>query len=79
MEDGRWVRGGRAQVVLPGRGCSEGTVWMEVLKGTTQAGCLAAPGAHTRDRYSIPHPAWISDHISRIEQVDSAGADVVLG
>lgn len=61
---------------------------------STQVGCLAAPppGAHMRDRYSIPHPARKSDHSSHRgskhivyasasihdKLSPSAGADVVL-
>lgn len=82
--------------MLPGSVCGlavpRGIFWREALRGTTQAGCLAAPGAHIRDRYSIPHPAWKSDHISHPagkhivygspslhdKLSPSAGADVVL-
>lgn len=60
--------GGMGGGPLPGSVCgvavprahlqTGGGIWREALRGTTQAGCLAAPGAHIRDRHSTPHPAW---------------------
>lgn len=94
------MRGGRGggRDGLPGSVC--GLEWFrgkEALRGvddTDDTGwTLGSPrGAHIRDRYSIPHPAWKSDHISHPagkhivygspsihdKLSPSAGADVVL-
>lgn len=56
MTGGDW---GGAQVVLPGSVCGlavpRGTIWREALKGTTQAGCLAAPRSpHKRPLLDTP-------------------------